>query len=425
MVFLLPAAVSYGQAIPSRGTLSLFASWAEQDQRNGESSSLGELIANLSLYSQVEANSRFEFGFDARVAGYDDSARDERVSLYDAWIGARAVDGRWTLRLGQMWLRDLGGLGSVGGLFGEYRFRNESSFGQFRVGVFGGVEPEIRDVGYVDDVRKGGAYVAVDGSHGRRHVLGYLRIENDDVTERSVVVFNNFIPAGRKFFLYQAMEYDLGGSNELEDEELSYIFGNLRYSPSRKVDVQATYHRGVSVDARSIADDILDGRPVAPERLEGLLFESSRLRVTVGPSRHLRVWGSYGKDRNNQGDERWYDRYGVGLSLIDLFKLGLNLTASNTSVDRLETSYDNTYVQLGRSFGRRVYITVDYTGSLSVFRYDDENGITISERPESERYSLSANINIDRRFSLLLIGEYFDSDDFEETRVLTGLTVRF
>jgi hypothetical protein len=425
LALLLPASLAHGQAIQSRGTFSLFAGWAEQEDRSGQTSDLGELIASLSFYSEVDQNSRFEFGLDARVATWDASDRDERVSLYDAWVGVRGLDGRWTLRLGQMWLRDLGGIGSVGGLFGEYRFLKQSSIGRFRLGLFGGGEPEIMDAGYADGVTKMGGYVAVDGAHGRRHVLGYVRIDNDDLTERSVVVFSNFIPVGRKFFLYQVLEYDLAASDALQDDELSYFFANLRYSPIKKVDFQLSYHRGVSIDARSIADDILDGRPVSPERLQGLLFESSRFRVTVFPNRHLRVWGSYGRDRDNQGDEEWYGRYGLGISFIDLFNVGLDLTASNTKVDRADESYDNTYISLGKSFGRRVYISLDYISSLSVFRYDDEEGVSVELRPESDRYSLSTNINLNRSFSLFVIGELFDGDDYEERRVLTGLTLRF
>ena len=75
--------------------------------------------------------------------------------------------------------------------------------------------------------------------------------------------------------------------------------------------------------------------------------------------------------------------------------------------------------------GQKVYLSVDYWSSLSVFRYDDGGGGTIEERPESKRYSLSLNSNLSRTFSLLLVGEWTDHDDYEEFRALTGLTIRF
>lgn len=425
-LLVLPSGVAMGQAVPAtNGSFSLFATWSQRDYATGEATDLTELIGTIDLYSENDPNGGLEYGLDGRFAAYPGSeGRDERVSLYDAWVGYRGANDRWTLRVGQMWLNDLGGLGSVGGLFGEYRFAGDSSFGRWRVGAFGGKEPEILDAGYVEDVSKAGVYVAVDGSHGRRHVLGYVRIDNDSLTERAVVIFNNFIPAGREFFLYQALEYDTQGAAEVGSSDLTYFFANLRYSPVKWFDVQATYHQGRSIDSRSIAQDVLDGRPVDPERLQGLLFESSRLRLTFRPWRTVRLWGSYGQDRNNQGDDDWYDNAGLGLSVANILGIGLDFTAANNRIDRFEESFDSTYLSLGKTIGRKAYLSLDYTTSLSVFRYDG-GGVIIETRPESERYALSANLNLSRTFTLLLIGEWLDHDDFEENRVLTGLTVRF
>jgi hypothetical protein len=315
---LLPARTTLAQAIPSSGRFSLFANWSQREPVEGESYDFSELIATLSFYSDRRADTNFEYGLDTRVATYPSSeARDERVSIYEAWIGLRASEGRFRLRVGQMWLRDLGGLGSVGGLWGEYRAANASSFGQFRFGLYGGLEPKIREAGYVDDIMKGGVYVAVDGSHGRRHVLGWTMIRNDDLTERSVITFNNFIPVARKFFLYQGLQYDTEGPAGLGDSQLSYFFTNIRYAPVRLIEFQGTYHRGRSIDARSITDDVLDGRPVSPERLDGLLFESGRFRVTLNPWRRVRFWAGYGRDRNNRDDE-WSDRLNYGFSVNDI-----------------------------------------------------------------------------------------------------------
>jgi len=424
-VATLPALPAAGQAIPTNGRFSLFYNWSERDLAAGDTFDYSELIARFSLYSEPKPGTHFEFGIDTRVSTYPGSeGRDEKISIYDAWIGVRGDNGRWTLRLGQMWLRNMGGIGALGGVFGEYRFHNTSSFGQFRLGLFAGVEPKIRETGVVDGITKGGAYVAVDAAHGRRHVLGWVLIRNEELTERSVVVFNNFIPAGRKFFLYQALEYDLEGPAGLGDSELGYFFTNIRYAPVQLIDFQGTYHRGRSLNARSITDDVLDGRPVDPERLQGLLFESGRLRITVSPWRWVRFWGSYGKDRNNS-DGEWADRANLGLSLNNIAKIGLDFSASTSRINRLDREYDSTWVSLGKTIGRRVYLSVDYQKSLSVFQYEDGGGGTIEERPESERYSLSMTANLNRMFSLLLVGEWTEHDDYEEVRALTGLTIRF
>ena len=255
-VSLAPAKPASAQAIPTNGRFALFYNWSDRDLANGDSYGFSELIANFSLYSEPRDGTRFEFGIDTRVATYPSTeSRDERVSIYDAWVGVRGNGGRWTLRLGQMWLRDMGGIGALGGVFGEYRFRKASSFGQFRLGLFAGVEPKIREVGYVDGITKGGVYVAVDAAHGRRHTLGWVLIRNEELTERSIVVFNNYIPIDRKFFVYQALEYDMEGPAGIGDNNLRYFFANLRYAPLRVVEFQGTYHRGRSIDVRSITDE--------------------------------------------------------------------------------------------------------------------------------------------------------------------------
>jgi hypothetical protein len=276
----------------------------------------------------------------------------------------------------------------------------------------------------VDGVEKGGVFAAVDGGGGRRHVLGWTMIRNEDLTERSVVTFTNFVPVKRQFFFYQALEYDLEGPAGLGDQELTYFFTNLRYAPVKLVQIQVTYHRGRSIDSRSITDDMLNGRPVDPDRLSGLLFESGRLRLTFSPWRWFRFWVGYGRDRNNRDDD-WNDRTDFGVWFNDIAGTGFDLTASNANIDRGDSSYDNVYVSLGKTIGPKVYLSLDYVTSLSVFRYTSSQGIDIEVRPESERYGLSMNLNLNRTFSLLLTGEWMDHDDFDEVRVLTGLTFRF
>jgi len=425
-VVLLGSGFAGAQAFPSSGAFSLYADWSNRSSKDtDEDSDFSEIIAMFSWYSEPDSDSMFEFGLDTRIATFPSSEnRDERISLYDAWVGLKGKSDNWTLRLGQMWIRDLGGIGSVGGLHGEYRLPNASSFGRWRFGLFGGLEPKIMDAGYVDDIAKGGAYVAVDGDRGRRHVLGWVMIRNDDLTERSVIVFNNFIPVGRKFLIYEALEYDLEGPGGQGDGGLSYFFTNLRYTFSRVVNVQGTYHRGRSLNARLITEDILQGRPIDPERLERLLYESGRIRVNVNPWRNIRLWAGYGRERSNDGDD-WYPRTEFGAAVNNIGGIGFDVAASNYRIDRGDQSYDSIYASLGKTFGRKVYVSLDYTSSLSVFTYEDAQGGTVEVSPESDRWALSTNVSLNRTFSLLLIGEWIDHDDFEETRALAGMTIRF
>ena len=137
--------------------------------------------------------------------------RARRVSIYDAFVGFRFAEGRAGLRVGQMWLNDLGGLGSVGGVSLDVRQPSRSGAGRWRAGLFAGLEPKILEAGYVEDVLKTGALVAYDGSGTRRHISGFVHVRDRGRTERSVLVTTNFLPVNKELFVYQSAEYDVAG----------------------------------------------------------------------------------------------------------------------------------------------------------------------------------------------------------------------
>ncbi len=334
------------------------------------------------------------------------------------------ASGTWNVRLGQMWLHELGGLGSVGGLFAEYRQPRPSSLGLWRFGLFAGRELATYQLEYLKGVEKGGFFAALDGDHGRQHILGYVQVRNQGETERSVIVFSNFIPVGRAFRLYQALEYDTQGPAGLGESELSYFMANLNYQISSVVGIQGTYHRGRSLDTRTITQDVIDGRPVAPEALDGLLFESSRVRLMVRPGRNVSVWAAYGNDRNNRDDPA-ANRFNLGFSARRILGSAADLNLSATRTDRGGDTYDSLWASLGYSFGSRVYVSLEYRDTLSIYHLSGGGGQIIEVRPNSEMYSITSNINLSRTFSLLLEIELFDHSDFEERRLMTGLVVRF
>ena len=416
----MPAAA---QAIPTDGRFALFTNFSTRERTDGETSDFTEIIAMFSI-SGDQPGGLFEYAFDGRVATYPSAERDERVSIYEAFVGLHTRDRQWNLRLGQMWLGELGGLASVGGIFGEYRQPNPTSIGRWRFGFFAGLELAPYELEYLDQIQKGGVYAALDGDHGRQHILGYVRIRNHGLTERSVIIFNNFIPFGKSVTLYQALQYDTEGPAGLGKSDLSYLFGNLRWRISKIFEIQGTYHRGQSVDARTITDDVINGRPVNPSKLDGLLFESARGRLMVRPLRWLSVWAGYANDRNNRGDDA-SNRLQLGVSARRLFGIPLDVTVASSQTDRGDDSYDSLWASIGYAIGPKLYLSLDYNDTLSVYHLGNGNGGTIEVRPNSERFSLSGNINLNRTFSLLITLEHTDHSDFTETRALTGLIVRF
>lgn len=402
------------------GRISVFGQILRSSGADGATSDYNELNATVTVHTPPRETDGVEFSIDARGSQYPSVAnRDPRLSVYDAWVGGRIAGGHVAVRLGQMYLNDLGALGGVGGASLEART------GKFRFGLFGGLEPKGFDAGYVADVRKGGAYVAFDGVRGWRDVLGFVTIRNQGLAERNVLTTTNFIPIGREFFLYQAAEYDLTGPGGNGDGGLAYFFATARWAPVRAFEIQALYQHGRSIDARSITQDQLAGRPIDAKSLDGFLFDSMGGRVTVEVARAVRVWGGYYQDRNNRDDVA-QDRWQFGLSAMNVLRSGFDVFVSdNRTVRPGSSTYDAWYFSLGRSLGPRLYVTLDYSTSLSVLQLTDSGGLTVVNRPSSRRYSLSGIWNVSRAFSLLLTAEQLVDDTTTQDRGLLGLTFRF
>jgi len=412
--------------IPRWARVSFFAHGASTTPTGGEASTFSEVTTNVSARSAERPDGGFVYGLDLRVGAYPSSEeRDPRTSVYDAFVGRRFAGGRLLVKAGQMWLNDLGGLGSFSGAAVEYTHRRSPSSLHVRMGAFGGLEPRILEAGYVPGVQKIGGYVAVDNGGARKHVLGYVNVRHDGLSERSVLSLTNYVPVGQVLHVYQALEYDLAGPAGQGQGGLSYFFANGRLSPTRRADVQVTYHRGRSIDARTITDDVLAGRPVSAKVLDGYLYASANARVTVEVWKGLRLFGGYGRDTNGNGDAAT-DRVSFGLYSSNLFGSGFDLTVTDYRYQRAQQSaYDSWYVSVGRSVGSRIYLSGEYSTSLSVIRYTPSSGITIETRPTSERVGGSLSINLSRALSLLITGEHTTGTDYSENRMLSGLVVRF
>jgi hypothetical protein len=412
------------------GRVSLFLQGSQSRPEDGGSSfSSNEAVATLTVKSAERDGNGWEYAFDGRGSTYGaggDDDRQNRFSLWDAWAGGRFSNGRIGVRVGQQWITDLGGLGSVGGALVEVRGRKGKGKRKLRprFGLFGGLEPKGWEAGWVSGVTKGGAYAALDGEGGQRHVLGFVTIRNSGLTERSVLTTTNFIPVGKKIFFYVAGEYDVAKPGGQADAGLSYAFVNARWSVSSRVELQGLYHRGRSYDARTITQDQIDGRPIDPRLLTGFLYESAGGRLTVEVVRGVRVFAGYASDRGNR-DDGSTGRITAGFHAGNVFGSGIDLTVSDNRIDRPDNAYDSWYASIGRSFGGRVYVSLDYATALSVLRFTGTDGIVVETRPQTNRFSLNGSVNLNRSLSLLLTAERSSGDFGTETRGRAGISLRF
>ncbi len=361
---LLSALPSTAQSLPGWGRVSLFGMSQSVKYDDGTTRSFNELTGSLTVKSKTADNGGLEYAFDARGSTYPGTdGRSSQMSIWEAWVGFRTTGGNLTFRLGQLWLTDLGGLGSVGGAVVEYRVPGTTPLGKVRFGLFGGLEPKNWDVGFAPDVKKGGVWVAIDGEANRRHVLGYVLIKNASLTERSVLTTTNFVPIGKEFFMYQAAEYDLTGPGGLGSGGLNYFFVNARYTPTTAVELMATYHRGRSIDTRTITNDIRAGRPVDQKSLEGFLYESVGGRLTVEVVKNVRLYAGYANDRNNYESMRT-GRFTAGLWTTNILGSGFDFTLSDNRIFKTGGAYDAWYASLGRNITPHVYLSLDYSTSL-------------------------------------------------------------
>jgi hypothetical protein len=386
------------------------------------------LNLSVTLRSVDDEDRSVEYGLDLRYAMFSGGRRPARASLYEAFAGAGVADGTVRVRGGNMWLNDLGALGSLAGGVVEYRRPSQRpDAGRLRFGAFGGLEPNILQLGYVDEVRKYGGYVTYEGKEARRDTLGYVLVRNAAMTERSVLTTTNYVPVGNRFFIYQAAEVDVSRPAGQAQRGLTYMFATARVVASEHVDVQGLYQHGRSIDARGLVEALSTGRPVAQQSLAGLLYQSTGARgtfnVPAGAIGTATMYGGYYRDRT---DERasGIDRIVFGGQLANIAGRGFDLSASDSRIAQPSGTYHSTFVSVGKQLNDQFYVSGDYSTSLSIIRFTPSSGITVETRPRTTRWSGMTSANLTRTIGLLVTAERTRDETFQDLRLLAGLTYR-
>ena len=404
------------------GRVAFFATAMQVSPDEGASQHAEEFTSTVAFHSPDGPATFLEYGLDARATKYTARGRARRLSLYEAWAGVRLLDDALRVRGGHLWVTEVGGLGSIAGGLVEYKHGIGAA--KLRLAAFGGREPVAFDTGYVPDVTRVGGYVALDATGLRRHTMGYVLIRNQGLTERSVLTTTNYLPVTPKVFVYQSAEYDLQGPAGQGTGGLSYFFSNARVTATSRIDLLGSYHRGRSIDTRTLTLDQINGRPVPLKSLEGLFFESLSGRVTVEVVKGVRLYAGYGRDRNNR-DSDPTGRLQVGGHSGNLAGTGFDVTASWNRIDRgAPGTYSAYYVSVGRSLTPQIYLSGDYSTSLSVLRFTRGDGVIVESHPETSRYGLSAMWHMGRLVSLIVNGDMTRDDMGHEFRVFSGLTYR-
>ena len=418
-------AQSGSRASRPSGQASVYTNVSRMEVDGGLGRDVREITTSATYSLPERDTDGLVYAFDLRHSHDAGGSRTDRLSIYEGYVGARGAGGRLLMRAGHLWLNELGGLGAVAGGTVEVRRRPDvlSNVSSMRIGAFAGVEPNVFQRGYVDGVRKYGAYVAFDGEHARRQTVGLVNVRHGSMTERSVVTAMNFLPVGRRLFMYQAAEIDVSAPGGQSHRGLNYFLSNVRVAPTLRFDLQGTFSRGRSIDARGIADDTLNGRSVSPATLEGFLYESMGGRVSVEVAPRVRINAGYARDKNNR-DDKPTSRVTVGGFAGNIGRSGFDVSASDALMDRATGPYHSRYVSIGRQLGRAVYLSGDVTTSLAVLRFSRSDGILVEMRPHTTRVTGSAVVNVSRTASLLVMLDRTVDDATHDLRVLSGITYR-
>jgi type VI secretion system secreted protein VgrG len=129
-------------------------------------------------------------------------------------------------------------------------------------------------------------------------------------------------------------------------------------------------------------------------------------------------------DRGNR-DDGSTGRITAGLHAGNVLGSGIDVTVSDNRIDRPGNAYDSWYASIGRSFGRNVYVSLDYATALSVLRFTSSDGVVVESRPQTNRFSLNGSVNLGRSVSLLFTAERSTDDTSTGLRGTAGLSVRF
>jgi hypothetical protein len=248
------------------GRVSVHTDTARRDMEGAgpQNETMVTTAATFETTESADDPNGLEFGLDVRQSRWLAGAHPDRLSLYTGFVGTRVGgDTGVRVRTGHMWLPDLGTIGNVAGGLIEIAQKPSSTQTRFRAGGFMGLEPKSFDVGYVPDVRKQGVYLAVQRGFLQRHVVGYTRVQQGSMIERSVLSTTNFLPIKRVVNVYQAAEYEVRGPAQgTAQRGLSYFLANVRATPLAGIELLGTYNRGRALDARQLTADLISGRPL-------------------------------------------------------------------------------------------------------------------------------------------------------------------
>ena len=241
------------------------------------------------------------------------------------------------------------------------------------------------------DVQKFGGYVVFDGEGARRHSVGYVRVGHASV--RNGRCDHDEFPADRPEGLHvSGRRVRHPGPGRCGHKGLDLL---ATPTPGSLPTIDWSSRAPTTAGGRSTCGAerriSCSGRPINQVALDGLLYETLGGRATVKSFRGVRVYAGYSQDRNNRDTDADGSRRWSAATRRTSRGSGVDVSASDSLMRRPTGSYHSRYVSVGRQFGRAVYVSGDYSSSLSLVRFSRSDGITVETKPHTTRISGTGN----------------------------------
>jgi len=294
--------------------------------------------------------------------------RGNQFILYDACILFDKQGSPLFLSLGQMNLYDTAGIGQLlGGVIG-YKIGRD-----LLLGGYGGLESSVYLNRLENDYQKYGVFARYQGNYGRRLSLSYNSLKYSGSTERQYIYAGTMFPFVKMLTFYGNLEYELA-SNVQSEDRLSRVFANMRWDPSRTVDLTAFYSSGRGLDYHRYILERSQDPTLDDTGLERFYYSSQYgLRLNVKPIRSLRLYVSRMESEQKDMEIRNHT-WRFGGSAGDILNSGVTLYGNYTWNRGDMSESDSYYLALSRDFGR-----ISWHGSFS----NTFNGVRYDYRNES------------------------------------------
>jgi len=377
-----------------------------------------QLSTRLRLEMVNRRGDGWTFLLDSRDRLRLSEKRGNRVILYDARILFDKQKNPLFLSLGQMNLYDTAGIGQLLGGIAGFKIGQD-----FLVGGYGGLESSIYIDRLENNYQKYGVFARYRGSFGKRFSLSYNLLRFSGATERQYVYAGTMFPFVKTFTLYGNLEYELA-SNVRNEDRLSRAFVNVRWDPSRAVDITAFYSSGRGLDYHRYILERSQDPTLNDTELERFYYSCQYgLRLSVKPVQGVRVYVSRMESEQKDLDIRNHTwRFGGSAGNM----LGSGITFYGNYVwNRGEMSEsDSYYVALSRDFGRLSFYG-SFSNTFNGVRYDHRN-----ETPEvirlndNKTFTTQIFVPITRVIAASLEYEYFLQEESNQHLFFMRLILR-